>query len=139
MRLKGIHLAMRTGMLAAETAFEAVRSDDTSTTGLAAYQDKLDRSAVKAELYPVRNVHQAFGYGLLAGLTFAGFNLLTGGRWPKHLDGVPGHARMQTIKAYYGAAATVSADGVTERGRPGRPPPHLRQAHERALLGHSPR
>ena len=26
MRLKGIHLAMRTGMLAAETAFDAVRS-----------------------------------------------------------------------------------------------------------------
>ena len=143
MRLKGIHLAMRTGMLAAETAFEAVRSDDTSTTGLAAYQDKLDRSAVKAELYPVRNVHQAFGYGLLAGLTFAGFNLLTGGRWPKHLDGVPGHARMQTIEAYYGAAANVSADNPSSAspsgGIPGRPPPHLRQAHERALLGHSPR
>ena len=30
MRLKGIHLAMRTGMLAAETAFDAVRADDTS-------------------------------------------------------------------------------------------------------------
>ena len=29
-RLKGIHLAMRTGMLAAETAFEAVRTGDTS-------------------------------------------------------------------------------------------------------------
>jgi electron-transferring-flavoprotein dehydrogenase len=57
----------------------------------------------------VRNVHQAFGYGLFAGLTFAGFNLLTGGRWPKHLDGVAGHARMQTLEAYYGAAANVSA------------------------------
>src|SRR5205085_6771 len=29
-RLKGIHLAMRTGMLAAETAFEAIRNGDTS-------------------------------------------------------------------------------------------------------------
>ena len=28
MRLKGIHLAMRTGMLAAETAFDAVRAGD---------------------------------------------------------------------------------------------------------------
>ena len=28
MRLKGIHLAMRTGMLAAETAFDAVRAND---------------------------------------------------------------------------------------------------------------
>ena len=30
MRLKGIHLAMRTGMLAAEAAFEAIRAGDTS-------------------------------------------------------------------------------------------------------------
>ena len=35
MRLKGIHLAMRTGMLAAETAFDAVRAGDVSATRLA--------------------------------------------------------------------------------------------------------
>ena len=107
MRLKGVHLAMRTGMLAAETAFEAVRSNDTSAAGLASYTDKLDGSAVKTELYPVRNVHQAFGYGLFAGLAFAGLNLLTGGRWPKRLNGGPGHARMQTLKSYYGDATSA--------------------------------
>src|SRR5262245_36700505 len=68
MRLKGIHLAMRTGMLAAESAFEAIRAGDTSAASLARYQQKIDASAVRAELYPVRNVHQAFGYGLFAGL-----------------------------------------------------------------------
>ena len=31
MRLKGIHLAMRTGMLAAESAFDAVRAGDVSS------------------------------------------------------------------------------------------------------------
>ena len=67
MRLKGIHLAMRTGMLAAESAFEAIRAGDTSAASLARYQQKIDASAVRAELYPVRNVHQAFGYGLFAG------------------------------------------------------------------------
>ena len=40
--------------------------------GLERYQRAIDASAVKAELYPVRNVHQAFGYGLFAGLAFAG-------------------------------------------------------------------
>ena len=30
------------------------------------------RAPVRAELYPVRNVHQAFGYGLFAGLAFSG-------------------------------------------------------------------
>ena len=34
MRLKGIHLAMRTGMLAAETAFDAVRAGDASAARL---------------------------------------------------------------------------------------------------------
>src|SRR5689334_18136940 len=34
MRLKGIHLAMRTGMLAAETAFDAVRAGNTSAESL---------------------------------------------------------------------------------------------------------
>ena len=42
MRLKGIHLAMRTGMLAAESAFEAVRAGDTSEASLKRYQDKID-------------------------------------------------------------------------------------------------
>ena len=35
MRLKGIHLAMKTGMLAAETAFDAVAAGDTSEAQLA--------------------------------------------------------------------------------------------------------
>ena len=103
MRLKGIHLAMRTGMLAAESAFDAVRSGDTSAAGLASYQEKIETSGVKTELYPVRNVHQAFGYGLFAGLAFAGVNLLTRGRWPEDLHGHPGHERMKTLTWYYGS------------------------------------
>jgi electron-transferring-flavoprotein dehydrogenase len=102
MRLKGIHLAMRTGMLAAETAFEAIRSGDISETALKRYQDKIDASAVRAELYPVRNVHQAFGYGLIAGLTFAGLSILMGGRWIGDLRSRPGYARMKTLAWYYG-------------------------------------
>jgi electron-transferring-flavoprotein dehydrogenase len=109
MRLKGIHLAMRTGMLAAEAAFNAVRSGDTSAAGLAQYQERIEASAVKSELYPVRNVHQAFGYGLLAGLAFAGVNLLTRGRWPGEMHGHPGHARMMTLDRFYGASVSANA------------------------------
>jgi electron-transferring-flavoprotein dehydrogenase len=104
MRLKGIHLAMRTGMLAAESAFEAIRAGDTSEASLSRYQQKIDASAVRAELYPVRNVHQAFGYGLFAGLAFAGLSLATRGRWFEDLHGHAGHERMQTVDSYYGAS-----------------------------------
>lgn len=101
-RLKGIHLAIKTGMLAAETAFDAVRAGDTSGARLRSYSDRLDASSVRAELYPVRNVHQAFGHGLLPGLAFAGLTVLTGGRWPDRLHGTAGHEHMKTLEAYYG-------------------------------------
>jgi len=103
MRLKGIHLAMRTGMLAAETAFEAVRAGDTSTAALKAYKDRIDRSAVREELYPVRNVHQAFGYGLFPGLAFAGLTVVTHGWSPEDLHSHPGHERMKQLAWYYGS------------------------------------
>src|SRR5258708_22628354 len=55
-RLKGIHLAMRTGMFAAETAFDAIRGGDTSEAAMKPYDDRIQASAVRKELYPVRNV-----------------------------------------------------------------------------------
>ena len=102
MRLKGIHLAMRSGMLAAETAFAAVRAGDTSTAQLSAYKAAVDASAIKRELYPVRNVHQAFGAGTYIGAAFAGVAMATGGRWPEDLQGHAGHTRMATLSDYYG-------------------------------------
>jgi electron-transferring-flavoprotein dehydrogenase len=104
LRLKGVHLAMKTGMLAAETAFEAVRAGDVSAAKLSRYRDLIDGSDVKSELYPVRNVHQSFGYGLVAGMAYSGLSLLTGGWWVK--DPMPSHAgyeRLQTRDTYYGA------------------------------------
>jgi electron-transferring-flavoprotein dehydrogenase len=102
MRLKGIHLAMRSGMLAAETAFDAVRAGDTSAHGLSGYKARVDASAIKTELYPVRNVHQAFEGGLCAGSAFAGLAMMTNGRIPGDLVSHPGHTRLKTLDYYYG-------------------------------------
>ena len=102
-RLKGIHLAMRTGMLAAQTAFDAIRANDTSATKLRAYEEAINASEVRRELYGVRNVHQAFGQGLIPGVLSAGVGMVTGGWWYK--DPMPAHAgyeRMQTVAEYYG-------------------------------------
>jgi electron-transferring-flavoprotein dehydrogenase len=106
LRLKGIHLAMRTGMLAADAAYAAVRTGDTSAGALASYQQRIDEGPVRAELYPVRNVHQVFGYGLFAGMAFAGLSLLTKGRWPRDLTGEAGHTRMRMLDAYLGTNAS---------------------------------
>src|SRR5207249_935774 len=75
MRLKGIHLAMRSGMHAADTAFDAVRANDTSAARLQAFEATINDGPIRRELYPVRNVHQAFGYGLRAGLTYSVLSL----------------------------------------------------------------
>ena len=103
LRLKGIHLAMRTGMYAAEAAFEAVRANDPSAGQLSKFQELVDNGAVRHELYPVRNVHQSFAYGLPAGLIYAGLSLITKGWWVQDpmLAGA-GHERLSTVKEYYG-------------------------------------
>jgi electron-transferring-flavoprotein dehydrogenase len=101
-RLKGIHLAMRTGMLAAETAFEALRAHDVSATKLGAYEARINDSDVRRELYGVSNVHQSFEHGLLAGLAYAGLSMVTGGWWIR--DPMParaGYQRMETLADYY--------------------------------------
>jgi len=79
-RLKGIHLAIKSGMLAAETAFEALLKDDFSAVTLGAFQSKVESSWIKEELWRVRNFHQGFEGGLLPGLFHAGLQQITGGR-----------------------------------------------------------
>jgi electron-transferring-flavoprotein dehydrogenase len=102
LRFKGIHLAMRSGMLAAEAVFDAVRTGDVSAAGLRHYKTLVDQSAIKTELYPVRNVHQAFGKGFYAGSMFAGLAMMTGGRLAEDIRGEPGHRRLQQLDDYYG-------------------------------------
>ncbi len=79
-RLKGIHLAIKSGMLAAETAFESMVVGDNTSVALSAYQSRVEGSWIKEELYPVRNFHQGFEHGLLPGLLHAGVQQVLGGR-----------------------------------------------------------
>jgi electron-transferring-flavoprotein dehydrogenase len=79
-RLKGIHTAIKSGMLAAETIYEALCAGDTSAKTLSAYPQKIEQSWIKKELWEVRNFHQAFHGGLYRGLVQAGLQFVTGGR-----------------------------------------------------------
>ncbi len=111
-RLKGVHLALKTGMLAAETAFDAVRAGDVSASKLRAFETKVNESDVRKELYAVRNVHQSFGHGLYAGIAYSAVSFVTNGWWIK--DPMPshaGHERIETIEQYYDAQGAI-AGGV---------------------------
>src|SRR5437870_4582362 len=79
-RLKGIHLAIKSGMLAAETAFEALTKDDVSAATLSGFQKKVESSWIKEELWKVRNLHQGFEHGFWRGMFHVGLQQITGGR-----------------------------------------------------------
>jgi electron-transferring-flavoprotein dehydrogenase len=77
--LKGIHLAIKSGMLAAETAVNALLNNDTSEKSLQQYETLVNNSWIHKELYPVRNFRQGFAKGLILGGMHFGTQLITGG------------------------------------------------------------
>jgi len=79
-RLKGIHLAIKSGILAAETIFEALKSGDASTTTLGQFQRRVEQSYIRDEMWKVRNFHQSFQHGMLRGFIHTAFQQITGGR-----------------------------------------------------------
>ncbi|MFY9345191.1 MAG: electron transfer flavoprotein-ubiquinone oxidoreductase [Planctomycetota bacterium] len=119
MRLKGIHLAMRSGMLAAETAFACLQSGDFSAAGTVAYDQKLKADWLHEELWRCRNFHQGFHGGRLAGLVNAGFAQLFGGKgtlWSDGLKGNAGHTYMQKVGDYFGGRGKPKPDKLPEDG-----------------------
>jgi len=96
-RLKGIHIAIKSGMLAAETIFDAFASGDFSRRSLEKYETRLKESYVGSELYKSRNFHQAFDKGRAAGFFFAGVSTLTGGRLPGRLPIKAGHEHLEKL------------------------------------------
>jgi electron-transferring-flavoprotein dehydrogenase len=104
-RLKGIHLAIKSGMLAAETAFEALRKDNFSTKTLREFQTRVENSWIKDELWKVRNFHQGFEHGFWRGMFHAGLQQFTGGRGVRsRYLGTAGYTRMKKL-------AELPADG----------------------------
>ena len=104
-KLKGIHPAMKSGMLAAETIFEALRDGDGEeripASRLARYEEKVQASWIKDELYKSRNFHQAFDYFGVPGLMLqSGLGMITGGLGFgvfNRLRGHAGHEQMQKL------------------------------------------
>lgn len=77
--LKGIHLAIRSGILAAEATADALSNGDTSVKSLQQYETLVNESDIYKELYRVRNFRQAFAKGLIIGGLHFGTQLITGG------------------------------------------------------------
>ncbi|XP_050091717.1 electron transfer flavoprotein-ubiquinone oxidoreductase, mitochondrial [Anopheles aquasalis] len=100
-RVKGSHYAMKSGMLAAESACDVLLSGATQeTAGLEPkdYPDRVKESYVWKDLYKVRNSRPSFhtGLGLFGGVAYSGFSILVGGREPWTLHhGSPDNTRLK--------------------------------------------
>jgi electron-transferring-flavoprotein dehydrogenase len=77
--LKGVHLAIKSGMLAAEASANALLNNDTSEKSLQQYEELINNSFIHKELHAVRNFRQAFAKGLIIGGLHFGTQLITGG------------------------------------------------------------
>ncbi len=115
-RLKGIHLAIKSGMMAAETLFECLLAGDFSKERLAGYERRFESSWAADELRSVRNFHQGFEHGLWMGMLNTGAGMFFGGRDLLLRDRVmnePGHKRMRHLKDVYpnGKPAPMKFDG----------------------------
>ena len=77
--LKGIHLAIYSGMLAAETALTALEKDDFSEQTLQQYETLVNKSIIYKEMHRVRNFRQGFINGMVAGMFHFVTQFVTGG------------------------------------------------------------
>lgn len=116
-RLKGIHLAIESGMMAAETILEAVGAGDYSAATLASMQARFDNSPARTELYRIRNYHQGFEGGLVSGMVHFAFQYLSGGRGLfDRRTPEPDHAHMRRFADMFHSGRKPSAplkpDGV---------------------------
>ena len=100
MRLKGIHLAMKSGMLAAESIIEAFEQNDFTEKTLSSYVSHFKNSWAYKELYKARNFHQGFKKGALFGMLNAGLSIFTNGKGFgifNKMEGHHGHKEMSKL------------------------------------------
>ena len=83
-KIKGTHTAMKSGMLAAESIFNKLTSDNPTIGDLPEYEKAYRDSWIYDELYRARNTYPAFHkWGLLGGVLFTGIDqLLFRGKMP---------------------------------------------------------
>jgi electron-transferring-flavoprotein dehydrogenase len=77
--LKGVHYALRAGMLAAESIYEALKRD---SVNFASYHDRVHDSEIGRDLFRSRNMRQPFSKGFFVGGAVASAMEITQGTFP---------------------------------------------------------
>ena len=87
-KLKGVHYAIKSGMLAAETIYRQLKA---GSSDFSSYEHAVYDSEIGKDLYESRNMKQPFARGLVVGGAIANAMTITkgklpGGHWPTHRD-----------------------------------------------------
>jgi len=94
-KIKGSHTAMKSGMMAAESVFEAIQAGR-SGDALDSYTQRFSESWIYEELRQARNFRPAFRWGLLLGTLYGGLDLkIFRGRLPWTFRHHPDHQRLK--------------------------------------------
>jgi electron-transferring-flavoprotein dehydrogenase len=78
--LKGVHYAVESGRLAAESALASLQRGATPATSLGAYDEAIRSSFIWKDLYEVRDMRQVFGRGFFVGGALASAMTASKGR-----------------------------------------------------------
>jgi len=109
-RNKGIPHAMKSGMVAAEVALEAIVAGDLSAARLKSYWDRLSETFVVKDLWRQRNFRRAFEGGLYTGLAKMMFWDLTGGGSTSRHDEEPDYKAFRHGSEFAKPASPVGFD-----------------------------
>jgi electron-transferring-flavoprotein dehydrogenase len=116
-KLKGLHTAIKSGMLAAEVLFEALKANDFSADRLAQYEEKLKNSWIYSDLRKGRNFTPAVAKGVpFPGGLLLGLQMLTGGALPMgSLETKPDYSTTEDMKTFYGTKAPEPLPKIDDR------------------------
>lgn len=116
-KLKGLHTAIKSGMLAAEVLFEAYKTNNFSEDQLAKYEEKLKNSWIYSDLKKSRNFTPTVAMGVpFPGGPLLAFQILTGGATPiGDLKSKYDYLTTKDIKSFYGGKSFELLPKVDER------------------------
>ncbi|MBU1776241.1 MAG: electron transfer flavoprotein-ubiquinone oxidoreductase [Gammaproteobacteria bacterium] len=95
-KIKGTHMAMQSGLVAANAVYQLLASGQGAGQEATQYTDKLKQTWLWKELYRVRNVRPSFRWGLWGGFAYSALDTALMGYAPWTLSHHEDHACLKT-------------------------------------------
>jgi electron-transferring-flavoprotein dehydrogenase len=99
-KIKGTHMAMESGLVAAKAVFEHLSKGDAGVE-VKAYGEQIKQSWLWEELYKVRNIRPSFKWGLFGALAYGAIDTYVfGGKAPWTMRNHDDHSQLGEKNAY---------------------------------------